>query len=281
MLEHLIGELSTNKKKFQSIYNILNKISRLDKNRQENIKQLKLHLAHLENEIKSFKIENLIQNLEKWLEGYKETLVEEENEFKRHFGIKLEEQLKTIGLTLTGHYPDLKAGLFTIELDFDKNKATIWFGPKQEKMCECKLTPQEIKQKIEKIRKELGSKLTEEQAIEKLRIAYERTITPKEEKAPIIKVLSEMAHLVQDQKFYQDPKRENYKSYSRADFSYDLFRIQKYFSKSQLPFKIHLITASRAQTKQRSNFLWVPSDENGEGNVYAYITIKEAQNNGT
>lgn len=91
---------------------------------------------------------------------------------------------------------------------------------------------------------------------------------------PIIKVLTELAFLLQNSHFHQDPRRENYESYSRADFSYDLFRIHRY----QLsPLKIQLKVATREYTRQRTDFLWIPDDENGRGTTYSHLLVEEVQ----
>jgi hypothetical protein len=197
---------------------------------------------------------------------------------RKKFGAQLEEELRKIGLSLSGQYPELKAGLFTIELDFDQWKAKLWYGPKQERLGECLFSPNKIISLIQEKRTQLGSQLPENELYEKLRKAYHRAVERKHgEPAPIIKVLPEMSFLIQSSRFLQDPQKENYRSYSRADFSYDIFRLRRFQAKSQSLFPTHmrLTTATRAHTKKRSDFLWIPDDESGRGTTYSHLKFEE------
>ncbi len=275
-LEELLKELSSHKRNIQSIYKLLSEISRLDKNRAENLTKLKAQLDKLEGMIKNLERESYVQNLNEWIKHYKSILENTIDQKKRRIGAELDIQLKKLGITLSGHYPEFRAGLFTIELDFDKWRAVIWYGSKQERLSECPLSTSTIVKQIEKVKKELGSGLKEEDLLKKLSEAYKHVagVEKKGEYVPIIKVLTELAFLLQNSHFHQDPRRENYESYSRADFSYDLFRIHRY----QLsPLKIQLKVATREYTRQRTDFLWIPDDENGRGTTYSHLLVEEVQ----
>lgn len=278
-LDQLLKELSTHKRNIQSIYKLLSEISRLDKNQVENLTKLKARLDKLEETMKNIERESYVQNLKEWIKHYKSILEDTTNRIKRQIGVELENQLKNLGLALSGHYPELRAGLFTIELDFDKWRAVIWYGPKQERLSECLLSTSAIVKQIERVKKELGSGLKEEELLKKLSDAYNRVagVEKKGEYVPIIKVLTELAYLVQNPRFHQDPRRENYKSYSRADFSYDLFRIRRYQVEAFFPIKVQLKVATREYTRQRTDFLWVPDDENGRGTTYSHLLVEEVQ----
>jgi hypothetical protein len=129
---------------------------------------------------------------------------------------------------------------------------------------------------IEKAKKELGSGLNEEELLQRIHSAYYRVVGGKRgEPAPIIEVLAELAYLLQSQKFRQDPRKENYRSYGRADFSYDLYRVRKYQS-SNLS-RLRLNVATRIDTRRRANFLWVPDDESGKGTTYSKLVFEEAE----
>ncbi|MDI3476699.1 MAG: hypothetical protein PWQ59_224 [Thermoanaerobacterium sp.] len=276
-LDQLLKELSSHKRNIQSIYKLLSEISRLDKNQAENLTKLKARLDKLEGMIKNLEKEGYVQNLKEWINRYKSILEETTDKIKRQIGVELENHLKNLGLILSGHYPELRAGLFTIELDFDKWRAVIWYGPKQERLSECLLSTSAIVKQIEKVKKELGSGLKEEDLLKKLFEAYNRVagVEKKGEYVPIIKVLTELAYLLQNSRFHQDPKRENYKSYSRANFSYDLFRIHRYQVEAFSPLKVQLKVATREYTRQRTDFLWVPVDENGRGTTYSHLLVME------
>jgi len=276
-LKQLLNEFSTHKESVQLVFNLLKEISRLDQNRMENLFKLKAQVLKLEKIIKQIEQGGShIQNIADWVSQYKRTLETAAEGIRKRFGTELEQELKKLGIPLLGQYPELKAGLFTIELDFDKWKVTLWYGPKQERLSQHPLSTSKIAIQLEKEKKKLGSQLSEEQLLVKLREAYHRASGMKHgDPAPIIKVLAEMSYLLQKPRFLQDPRRENYRSYSRADFSYDLFRIRKLQSNTLFVSKLHLTVATRAHTRNRSGFLWVPDDESGKGTTYSHLHFEE------
>ena len=120
-----IGELTTLKKNTDSAVKLLRAIARLEQNRLQNLPELRKQLTQLDQLISqlSQKAETL-EVLRNWADGYRGELLSAEQEFKKQFGGALEQELKKKGLSLSGQYPDLKAGLFTIELDFDRGDET-------------------------------------------------------------------------------------------------------------------------------------------------------------
>jgi len=272
-LKRLISEFQEQQKTFQSINKLLRELSRLDENSNENLPRIRQAISTLRDVANSVQmVEASAHNLTKWISQYELEVKKAEEEIKKQFGAELEKELEKLGLSLSGQYPELKAGLFTIELDFNQWKATLWYGPKQEHLVQCPLSVSKIVSRLEKERQQLGSQLPENQLLEKIGEAYYRAVDMKRgEDTPIIRVLAELSYLLQSTRFLQDPKCEHYKSYSRADFSYDLFRIRKFQS------RIHLTTATRTHTKRRSDFLWVPDDENGKGTTYSHLRFEEGR----
>lgn len=277
-LTQLSGAFTAFKKNVLSADKILKEISRLDQNRIQNLSQLKVRAAKLEGILQRLSLDaDPREALSNWASRYKQALMDSEEQLRVQFGAELEQELKKIGLPLSGQYPALKAGLFTIEPDFDKGQATLWYGPKQERLDKCHLTASKVANRIEKAKRQLGSGLSEDEFLKKLQRAYSRVAESQyHEPIPIIKVLAELAHLLQSSRFYGDPRRENYKSYSRADFSYDLFRVQRSEPHILLSKKFQLVVATRVHTKQRQDFLWVPEDESGKGTTYSHLQFKEA-----
>ena len=276
-LEQLISELQKQQKKVQSIIKLLREISRLDQNRNENLRKIRQAIEKLNHVVNIFKqAEISVHDLTNWISQYQSEVKSTEEKIRKQFGVELENELGKLGLSLSGQYPELKAGLFTIELDFDQWKVTLWYGPKQERLGQHPLSVSKIASQIEKEKQKLGSQLPEEQLLEKLREAYHRASgMNRGGPVPIIKVLAEVSYLLQRPRFLQDPRRENYRSYSRADFSYDLFRIRKFQSNTLFASKLHLTVATRAHTKRRSGFLWVPDDESGKGTTYSHLLFEE------
>jgi hypothetical protein len=134
----------------QSIYELLTlskEIYNLDKNRIGNLAKLRTKVDKLDKVIRNLEEENYILKLKGWIKQYKSILEDTVNEIQRKLGIELEEKLKNLGFRLSGQYPELKAGFFFIEVDFNKQRATIWYGPKQEWLSQCALTATLKKQK--------------------------------------------------------------------------------------------------------------------------------------
>lgn len=271
-ITHLLDEFKIYKKNNVLTLKLLTEISRLEQQREQNLPKLKKRLIKLDEAIKQFyQYKNLNEGVLSWINSYKQELTNSEEQIKNRFGIELEQEFKKIGLSVSGQYPELKAGLFTIELFFDKGLVTLWYGPKQERLAQCRLLSHEIASNVEKFRQQVGSHLDNEAFLKKLRDAYFRADDTKHgEPLPITDVLAEVAFLLQSQQFWSDPRQDNYKGYSRADFSYDLFLARQSLNKN-----LHLTVATRANTRRRQDFLWIPDDESGKGTAYSHLQFKE------
>jgi len=273
--DQMMKQLFNYRRDIALAHGLVKEILQLDKSRTENLVRIKARLDKLEAIVKSIDASSAMDELGKWVREYKSGVEKTIDEVRRTIGAELEGSLKSVGLRLSGQYPELRAGFFTIELDFDKWNATIWYGPKQERLSQCPLSPSAIAKQIENARKALGSGLKEAQLLEKLWTAYGRAVGEKlGQPVPIIKVLVELAYLLQKPRFYQDPRRENYIGYSRGDFSYDLFRIRKHQADGVFSSRLHLVVATRAHTRRRSDFLWVPDDETGKGTTYSHLKFE-------
>jgi len=271
-LTQIFDAFKTHKKNNDVTFKLLRDILRLEQDRIQNLPKLKIRLTKLEEILRQLlQNKNQYETLLNWVDLYKQDLTNSEEQIKNRFGIELEQELKKIGLSLSGQYPELKVGLFTIELFFDKGLVTLWYGPKQERQAQCRLLSHEVASNVEKSRQQLGSHLDNDEFLKKLQEAYFRAAGTKQgESIPISTVLAELAFLLQNQQFRSDPRQDNYKGYSRADFSYDLFRIRQAVNKN-----LHLTVATRANTRRRQDFLWIPDDERGKGTTYSHLQFKE------
>ena len=273
--EQLLSELERHVKTVRDIVRLLRDINKLESDRSSNLMKIKKQVRRLRKEAAHL-TPLPVDDLEKWIVQFESELRQTEERVKKRFGAKLKEALQPLGLTLTGQYPELGAGLFTIELDFDQWQATLWYGrPKQEKIETCPLSVPHLVKCIERAKKELGSCIPEQELLEKLHQAYKRTDKNADGFSPIINVLGEMAYLLQSPRFHQDPRKENYKSYSRADFSFDLFRLRRFLSQNPHSLRLRLRTATRTFTRRRSGFLWVPENEDGTGSTYSHLKFEE------
>lgn len=277
-LEQLIKEYQKQQNEIKTIIRLLSEVSRLDQNRIENLLKIKLQIRKILNIIEeNNQVICLLDNLKNWVSQYQSELSKSEKEFKKRIGSELEEELAKIELSLSGHLPELEAGIFTIECDFERWKAKIWYGPKQESLVECSLSAKEIAYQINKQKQNIGSKLPIEEFIELLRKAYYRCIegSTHGEFVRIIKVYEQLSALITTSLSIKGDEGINQGSYSRTDFSFDLFRLQKNKQTNLITSQIQLKVATREYTRRRSDFLWVPQDDHGNGTTYSHLTIKE------
>ncbi|MBI4491976.1 MAG: hypothetical protein HY690_04200 [Chloroflexi bacterium] len=271
-LDRLAKDLGAHKKAVTLAAQLLADVASLEKNPADNLPQLQDRLRKLDAAASQL-VEGprRADELRSWVAEQLERLEAVEQERSQRFGLELSEALAPLGLTLAGLSPDLHAGLFTIELRFDQGHAVLWYGPKQERLAECKLSAADVANSVERAREQLGSPRPEAEFLQRLREAYSRVAGSKaSDPVPIVDLLPEVAFLVQGPRFRQDPRAANFKDYGRADFSYDLFCLGRAPGGSfdHLP---RLTVAVRKYTSQRADFLWVPDDESGKGTTYSHL----------
>lgn len=257
-------------KNYRDLDKKINNVIKLERNLDENFLKLQSTLSALRNLCNGLIASPEVKEwLVQWLDQRTNELKVYEDGHLKQYGFGLEHALAEIKLGLSGHMPQLKTGYFTIEVIPRQWQAKLWLGPRQEELGICPLVAQETVKKIQEIRSKLGTRLGESEYLNKLSqcISKLQSSNSTDGYVPIIDVLWELAPMLQSAKFKCNPKKEFYTSYSRADFSVDLLHFSKH---------IQLRTAARAFTKQRSQFLWVPSDElSGEGTVYSHIRIRK------
>lgn len=215
------------------------------------------------------------ERISAWLGNYRHELAGWSISARQRFGSELADGLRPLGITLQGQAPSLRAGLFSIELRAEQNKVEIWYGPKQERLADAPMSAELVCKKIEQIRKGMGSDLEPPALIVKIQEALRRVPPIEGQRGlPIGLVLPEVAFLIQSPTFSLNPVREYYRSYSRADFSYDLFRCAE---DASLRKRIQLVVATRKYTARKPEYLWVPSDLTGRGSTYSHIIAEETR----
>lgn len=176
-------------------------------------------------------------------------------------GSSLASLLLAENIQLEGRYPLFHASFYSIEVDFQSGKATIWFGPdKIEKLIQCKSTPEEIKKTLLKCNNQItGRKFDEEKFLKLLYRSYLSAITEtgknEGEEIGIPEILPFMALYTQANTFRRNPKQKNYRDYDRPQFAYDLAQV---WSGEKREFDIRFSPASRIDTKTWYTFLHIP-----------------------
>lgn len=268
-LTEILKDVDAAKRAFNELSKLLRQVTKLNDDRTGHVAELSSKIMRIQTLLEKGTLDAWNPtHLQEWVDTVSEDLSHEKQRAHKLFGHELEQELEPLGITLTGQYPELRAGLFTIELDFERDRATLWLGPRQEQLGRCAISAPAVAALVVQTLKTLGSGLEEEEFFRKLEKAYERTTGGKRgEEAPITSVLAATAFELQSAKFLADPQQQHFKGYSRADFSYDLFRF------GYLP-AIKLKVASRAYTGSRTGFLWVPTNASGKGTAFSHLSIE-------
>jgi len=183
-------------------------------------------------------------------------------EDKTTFGKNLERELEQSGLTLGGHYPLLKVLFYVIETDFDRGKATLWYGPQQDKLGECDIVASEVVAMLKKWQDAIERPVDDQTFLQTLydvgTTFAERTGDP----VAIDDILSEYV----SRKIYRTKKD------ARVLFVHSLFRLKE---REIDNLQLSLVVATRAYTSRRKDFIWVPTDERGGGMYISHVKFRK------
>ena len=272
----LMDYLRKSNKAQQTIGKLIRSIERLETNAVDNAHDIGKALGKVQEAFAVLPDGETKTMINRWKSELTDRLEAYVVDNKRAFGTSLESLLKEKGVQLSGNYPLLKAGIYTIELDFDKAVALIWYGPKEELMARSKLSATAVAKQLEYVDESLTKRLFDASSfLEHVYKAYQTVISriggKQGDHIPILNVLIECVFSHQNKSFAIDPRKENFKEYGRAYFSYDLYKVGKgvVFNRELL-----LVPATRATAVKRENYLWVPSDTDGNGDRCAYLFFR-------
>lgn len=211
----------------------------------------------------------LMKNISQWKE-----------DFRRSFLSNLEKLLKERKFELKGILPMLKTWLFSFKINFEMQDVPIWFGPEQERIANCKLDYTILAETLEKYYNRIVNReLDESDFLKKLYQAYTISIFKKEkitgDQVPVIEILLDYISLIQNNRYKINPRKEFYTDYPRYFFSYDLYRLKK---RKYQNYELTPIIATRAYTKKQADFIWIPTNEKGDGNYISHIKFREIKN---
>ncbi|MEO0097259.1 MAG: hypothetical protein ABIK78_04085 [candidate division WOR-3 bacterium] len=240
---------------------------------EKNLKKIKELCEKIEfNDLKNLVYE-WIKKEEEWL---KNAILEKQE----NFGRELKEELEKNQLSFSGIFPNIKIGIFTLEINFDLNTCQLFYGPKIEKLkTKIPLNPQTIVKILKDYLKYLHQTFNPNEYFKKLLFAYERYLFFQKlnwgEKIFLTDLLSELIFLLQKKEFYLDPKKENFKEYSRINFSYDLYRLKTSLGNQLENYSFKLWIAPFDATLDKKKSVWIPNNEMGEGTYFSYISFEK------
>ncbi len=244
-------------------------------------------LAEIEKLVAGFPEGELRQKLQAWLDSERAQVEEAKSEFRFEFGKRLIAGLEGSGLAVRGQLPLLRVGLFTIRADFERGRATVFWGPEIEQIKSgVPLEPLGLARLVRSYQESLKAKGVREpeEFLARLLAAYRRRCTAEGlaegERVLLSDLLAELVLLSQPESFRVNPVRENFVEYPRIRFSYDLYLLKRSGVRAVAGQELRLTVANFDATAKKSRALWVPDSEEGDGTYYSYIAFVPARDAG-
>lgn len=229
-------------------------------------------LAEIEKAVADGSIAAFEKEMRGWISDTQKQIKSGQEEFKSWFGSELDGRLKDLGLRLQGNFPHFHASFFRIRPDLDAGLVKISYGADEEPLGSCDPDPDDVAKILQNTLREFeGTRLPDERFVEQLQVAYQRCLKMADlrsgEKINILEVLKEFTWLIQGKRFAADPRRENFRGYSRLAFSYHLSKLEQRGG-------LALGVAAREQASKKEEHLWVPTDDRGNGTHFATLSFK-------
>lgn len=272
-LSQLLGELKVSVQKDAPVSKLLHEIARLDKGWQANLSKIGDRLTKLDAMLEQTETELPIRShILDWAGPYRQQVERDQEQQIARFGRELEQAILPQGIQLLRGDGRLIAGLFTIELDPDHDQVLIWYGSKHERLTKCPMIADRVANRIAGYLRELESALEPDVFLAKLQQTYfEMTHGRRGQDVAIVALLGRLAWNLQDARFFEDSRQEYYHGYSRAAFSYDLYRFRGFLVDHHVKLRI----AVKEFAQYRKDYLWVPSDDSGQGYRYSHLQFVE------
>lgn len=280
--ENMIAEITNFEKNFRKLASIVKKIEKMTNDLQKNAFLIEGEIKKFEKFIRDFDgISELLKKMEQRVKEIAINANSEKEKLKGLFFVEVEKGISPIGLNLKGNFPSFTCGILTIESPPEgKGDVKIYFGPKVSYITKCKMDSNLLAITIKKIYSDLEKTgLNEDKFLSNLYSAYSRVLKLNNglnPRLPIGKVLSELSFIMQKKEFLNNPLRENFTSYGRMQFAYDISRLNK---REIGELRLKLTVASIEQTKNPDTNLWVPLHPRSErGTHFSMIEfIKKEQ----
>lgn len=212
-----------------------------------------------------------------WIQSHKKRIESIKEEVSYKVGKRLNELLSPHHLSLQGNFPQYRVSVFFLEIDADSATARIWYGNKEEFVGSVPIVPEKISKAIIDTYVKISRSQDDPKFLSELYQAYQNVIKKTGrtvgDEVYLTDVLKELVLVKQDTKFFQDPRRSNYKEYTRMQFSYDLAALRKREIDGRT---LNLSTATREENRDRAKYLWIPDANGSSGTVYSKMTFRSA-----
>jgi len=203
-------------------------------------------------------------NNEKYLQKLKDFVSKEKIRFEIDFYKILKETFTSEGIKLEGNPPVLIAKPFQITFDMNNGTATLLLG-REIVSSSIPLDPKKILNKYKKHHRLICERKFDPQIfISNLFKSYNRVLRLKslpgnsKHKVNIIDVLNEYVFIIQSSKFHRSHKKEDFRSYPRSYFLYDIYRLQMSQTLKFEKYKLSFTSATIDTTGKSDKMLYLP-----------------------
>jgi hypothetical protein len=226
------------------------------------------------------------QSLEDWYGRQAERIRQMKDEFRYRFGNDLKAALAQQGLELQGQFPKLRAGLYSISVDFEAGYAGVFWGPEIERIrTRAALSVSEIARLVASFDARLRkAEFKPDAFLRALSEGYDRRLSELQlasgSRVYLVELLSFVAFARQPKKFAVNPSRENFQEYSRIHFGFDLYRLKQSGNLLLGDRRMQLAVATFDSTTEKSKSIWIPDNEQGAGTYYSYLSFAPIEREG-
>jgi len=280
-MDNLVTSLSKQNNAIKKIQQSLRKINKHEPDATKRISILNTEISIVDRNLNKLSLEpSLKAEIENSISEAKSEIPHLEQIAKKEFGNNLNNILQKNGFVLEGNYPKLRTSVYTIIIDMLRNKAELYYGPEIEKVETCKPIADDVASKLLNHYNELNQKeFSNETFLKNLYDAYSMCLLMNNkkigDKVPIPDVLYSYAFIIQNKNFKQNPLKKYYHEYNRVSLSYDLHKLKE---RKIDNMELTLVTAKRAETNNKLDFLWLPSsNEKGIGQSISSIKFSKVE----
>lgn len=282
-MDNLIGFMKITTRKTQVLVKRLKAYQALRAKGLTNLPILEKNLAVIKGLLADFPDTAVKDSVLGWYSEEASAITKAKDEFRFTFGRAVQERLEKEGIALTGQLPILRAGYFTLTINFELGTASLFWGPEIATVkSRLPLIPEHIAAAMTHFLARLGKKdFDPEGFARKLFLAYRRhamfnALAPGT-KVFLVDLLGELAIITQSEGFRVDPAQERFREYSRVRFGFDLYRLRASESTTVENHRLKLSVATFDATTEKKRSLWVPDNDRGDGTYYSYISFEPMQ----
>ena len=277
-VSNLANDISEKQKKLSFLLRNIKKYKKKNIESLTDIIGQRKIIVDIEKKIPDLNDEEIKNKTLMWIKTEKNKMNALNTKLQSEFAMDLYNELQLKGMKLRGHMPKLKVSFYNMDVDFEKNLCNLTYGLDNDHIANLKINPREMSDYIGKVNQDLDKQYGDGRLFQNYLVkAYENNIAKAKTRAgkvSIIDVLMEISLLKQGRNFRINPSRKNYSTYGRIQFSYDIFRL---LNDHPSDIRVKLSTATRAQAKNKLNYLWIPKNSRGEGSIFSHIEVVKNQ----